>query len=151
MDLLPRQHNVSVIDPFDPSYNNELLIDPHYAVSSQRSSYNTPDTIPSPTPEKTNQPIISPSELSDRLHTISGNNDKEDSNKVDLTRSLPTIHSHKIQLPRLRLHSTFGQSSEYFTPSTPYPSGNTVILDLIKFIISVDPWSYQISTGLPNQ
>lgn len=139
LDPLLRQRIVSVVDPLGTPHNFSLQSpDPRYPSDKGTSSYNTPETIPTPPliePYAT-PPLINPSEVIMKLNSYSNkevgpklNETRKRSStstiqqKVshnELTRSLPQPHSLKgSAIPRNLRIDSYHQSTDdalFYTP-----------------------------------
>ena len=153
---------MSVIDPLaTPSLtipNSQLFIPQYQGATSQGSSYNTPEMIPSPPPEYNNEesttfPQINPSEVVEMLQYVTDNRNegaglhatgRESQKSEELTKSLPSngvSHHHYqftqslgsskklVQLPKLRIPSTLTTSDQFFIPQV-----NTTGIYIIYYI-----------------
>ena len=174
---------MSVIDPLaTPSVtspNSQLFIPQYQGATSQGSSYNTPEMIPSPPPEYNNEesttfPQINPSEVVEMLQYVNDNRNegaglhadgRESQKSEELTKSLPSNgvscqryqftqslgSSRKlVQLPKLHIRSSMTTSDQFFTPLVPTTGIYYVICILIVLLLLAQQQCSQWS-HLPNR
>ena len=175
---------MSIIDPLaTPSVtspNYQLFIPQYQGTTSQGSSYNTPEMIPSPPPEYDNEesttfPQINPSEVEEMLQYVNDNRNEGAGLRVDgresqiseeLTKSLPSngvsCHHYQftqslgssrklVQLPKLRMPpSSVTTDDQFFTPTV----NTTGIYYVVCILIVLSPLAPQHCSQwshLPNR